>query len=135
MSTIAKFVFFTIQIIILFSIDFGTYMVAALMDYQGGIDRMIGIAIFQPIMGIILSIFVVTLCFIIGLPIRLIKSLLQLCTKFYLLFVIVFIVSLLAFLYIAFIYNRISIYIFCFSLFLFNFCGLHIFPPILYQKE
>ncbi len=50
------------------------YMIFALMDYQGGIDGFIGMAIFQPIMGAILSVLTILVCFLLGLPIRLIRK-------------------------------------------------------------
>lgn len=47
------------------------YMLLAVLDYQGGIDSFIGLALFQPIIGIIFSFFTVFVVSFIGLPIRL----------------------------------------------------------------
>jgi hypothetical protein len=47
------------------------YMVFALLDYQGGIEGIIGITVFQPIFAVLLSVLTIVVCFIVGLPIRL----------------------------------------------------------------
>jgi hypothetical protein len=47
------------------------YMAFVLLDYQGGIDGFIGTALFQPIIGALLSIVTVGICLLVGLPIRL----------------------------------------------------------------
>ncbi len=51
------------------------YMLFAMFDYQGGIANFVGLAIFQPIFAIILSLLTVIICGLIGLPIRLNKRL------------------------------------------------------------
>lgn len=48
-------------------------MIFSLLDYQGGIDGFIGIIFFQPIMGVMSSLFTIIVCLIVGLPIRLNK--------------------------------------------------------------
>jgi hypothetical protein len=59
-------------------------MIFALLDYQGGIEGMLGMVIFQPIFAVILSVFTIVICFIVGLPIRLNKNLFKWWTnKFY----------------------------------------------------
>ena len=40
------------------------------MDYQGGVDSYIGMAIIQPIFGAILSILTIFICTVLGLPLR-----------------------------------------------------------------
>lgn len=47
------------------------YMMLVLLDYQGGVDGFIGIALFQPIIGGIISLVTIGICLVIGLPIRL----------------------------------------------------------------
>jgi hypothetical protein len=56
-------------------------MIFALMDYQGGFDSFVGLALFQPILAVILSSLTVLICLILGLPIRLIRKLNQWWTK------------------------------------------------------
>jgi len=46
------------------------YMMFALLDYSGGLQAFIGLAIFQPIMGGILCAISILICLIAGLPIR-----------------------------------------------------------------
>ncbi len=46
-------------------------MLFAAFDYQGGIANFVGLAIFQPILAICLSLLTIIVCGIIGLPIRL----------------------------------------------------------------
>ncbi len=45
-------------------------MIFAAFDYQGGIANFVGLAIFQPILALILSILTIIICGIIGIPIR-----------------------------------------------------------------
>ena len=47
------------------------YMIFVLLDYQGGIDSIIGTSLLQPIIGGVISIITIGICFLIGLPIRL----------------------------------------------------------------
>lgn len=54
---------------------FVTYMVFAFFDYQGGIDSFVGMIILQPLLAIIISVFTVFICLLIGLPIRINKKL------------------------------------------------------------
>jgi hypothetical protein len=46
------------------------YMLFAMFDYQGGIANFIGLALFQPILAILLSILTVIICGLVGLPLR-----------------------------------------------------------------
>jgi hypothetical protein len=46
-------------------------MLLAVLDYQGGIDSLVGLTLLQPIIGIIFSFFTVFVVSFIGLPIRL----------------------------------------------------------------
>jgi len=50
------------------------YMIFVLLDYQGGIDGFIGTTIFQPILGGLISVLTIFVSLIIGLPIRLGKT-------------------------------------------------------------
>lgn len=54
---------------------FVVYMIFAFFDYQGGIDNFVGMIILQPLMAIIISVFTLFICFLIGLPIRINKKL------------------------------------------------------------
>lgn len=49
-------------------------MVFALLDYAGGFESFVGLALFQPIMAVILAALTIFCCLILGLPIRLIKK-------------------------------------------------------------
>lgn len=49
-------------------------MIFVLLDYQGGIDGFIGTTIFQPILGGLISVLTIFVSLIIGLPIRLGKT-------------------------------------------------------------
>lgn len=51
------------------------YMIMVVLDYQGGIDGFIGVSIIQPMIGAILSIITIMICFIIGIPVRFYKKL------------------------------------------------------------
>ncbi|MEJ1237061.1 hypothetical protein WBG78_02970 [Chryseolinea sp. T2] len=47
------------------------YMIFVLMDYQGGIDGLIGTTVIQPIIGGLITVVTIGICVFIGLPIRL----------------------------------------------------------------
>ncbi len=64
------------------------YMIFVLLDYQGGIDGFIGTTIFQPILGGLISIVTILVCLIIGLPIRLVKTINSWCSKNYFIFIL-----------------------------------------------
>ena len=62
------------QTVLTFIVIFCIYMVFALLDNDFGIDGLLGLFIFQPIIGIILSALTIIVCLTIGLPIRLHKK-------------------------------------------------------------
>lgn len=62
---------FLFQLIFTFAITFSLYMMMAIIDYDGGFDNFVGLALFQPILGVILCSITIFVCFIVGLPIRL----------------------------------------------------------------
>jgi len=81
-------------------IQFGTtlisliilYMIFAISDFKGGIDGILGIAVFQPIMSIIFALLTIFICGLIGLPIRINKKLNKWWrTEFYVSFILTFI--------------------------------------------
>lgn len=45
-------------------------MIFVLLDYKGGIDGFIGTTLIQPFIGAILSVITITICLIVGLPVR-----------------------------------------------------------------
>lgn len=51
------------------------YMIFVLLDYDGGIDGFIGTTLFQPIIGSLITIVTISICLLIGLPIRISKRL------------------------------------------------------------
>ena len=63
-----------IQLGLTFVLTVCIYMVFALLDYEGGFDSFIGLALFQPIMAVVLAALTIFCCLILGLPIRLIKK-------------------------------------------------------------
>ena len=65
-----------IQLGLTFIWTFGTYIVSALLENDFGTNEfgLFGEFIVQLILGVILSAFTITVCFIIGLPIRLNKK-------------------------------------------------------------
>lgn len=58
-------------------------MVFALVDYEGGFDGFLGLTFFQPIIAVIISILTITICLILGLPIRLVRSINHWWTKYF----------------------------------------------------
>ncbi|OWP61541.1 hypothetical protein CDA63_18940 [Hymenobacter amundsenii] len=54
-----------------FVVLLGVYLLLALLDYRGGLDGLIGLVAFQPLMGALLSLATISLCVLVGLPLRL----------------------------------------------------------------
>jgi magnesium-transporting ATPase (P-type) len=69
-----KIVIVILQLLFSFVFTLGIYMVLAITDYQGGFEGFVGIAIVQPIMGAIVCLLSILACFIVGLPIRLART-------------------------------------------------------------
>ncbi|MBS1487474.1 MAG: hypothetical protein JST43_07775 [Bacteroidetes bacterium] len=84
MKILATLTILLIQSAIAFGMLMIIYMVFVLLDYQGGIDGLVGATLFQPIIGGILSLITIAICLIIGLPIRLIETLKLFWSKYYL---------------------------------------------------
>lgn len=59
------------QVMVTFAALLAIYMALAILDYQGGFDNFIGIALFQPVMGALISVITIAICIVIGLPLRL----------------------------------------------------------------
>lgn len=70
MRIIITLIVLLLQCIITFVILMVIYMVFVLIDYQGGIDSLLGVAIIQPIIGALISILTIIICILIGLPLR-----------------------------------------------------------------
>ena len=67
-------------------------MIFAISDFKGGIDGVLGIAVFQPILAIIFAFLTIFICSLIGLPIRINKRLNEWWrTKFYVSIILTFI--------------------------------------------
>jgi hypothetical protein len=62
------------QLAFAFLTTFSLFMIEAILNYNGGFENFVAIAIFHPVIGIILSSLSLVICLIAGLPIRLIKS-------------------------------------------------------------
>ncbi|MFZ6013710.1 MAG: hypothetical protein ACOYXT_25450 [Bacteroidota bacterium] len=77
-STTADFLILAIitllQMIVAFLVTFSLYMMLAISDYTGGIDKFAGLMVIQPVLGAIFAVLTVVICFIIGLPIRVIST-------------------------------------------------------------
>lgn len=58
-------------------------MVFLLLDNEGGFDNFIGLAVFQPIIAVIISVLITLGCLVVGLPIRLNKKLKKWWTQYY----------------------------------------------------
>jgi hypothetical protein len=54
-----------------FGVLLGGYLILALLDYRGGFPAFIGLLTFQPVMGALLSLATIGVCFLVGLPLRL----------------------------------------------------------------
>lgn len=54
-----------------FGVLLGSYLILALLDYRGGFPAFIGLLTFQPVMGALLSLATIGICFLVGLPLRL----------------------------------------------------------------
>jgi hypothetical protein len=63
----------------------GLYLLFALFDYAGGFDNMLGLMLFHPVMAVMLTAPTIGCCLVIGLPIRLVKSINQWWTRHFLL--------------------------------------------------
>jgi hypothetical protein len=48
-----------------------SYLLLALLDYRGGFPAFIGLVTFQPVLGAILSLATISICVVVGLPLRL----------------------------------------------------------------
>jgi hypothetical protein len=49
----------------------GIYLLLALLDYRGGFPAFIGLVTFQPVLGAVLSLATISVCVVVGLPLRL----------------------------------------------------------------
>lgn len=72
-----------LQLLLTFLCLWIIYMVFALFDYQGGIADFLGITLIQPLIGAIVSLLTILVCFAIGLPIRLKKKINEWWIKHY----------------------------------------------------
>jgi hypothetical protein len=78
-----------------FTATAGIYLVFALLDYEGGFDNLVGLVLFQPLVAVTLSGSTIGCCLLIGLPIRLIKSINQWWTNHFFLPVILALIGLI----------------------------------------
>ncbi len=62
------------QLAMTFTLTVCIYMIFALLDSDFGFDGLVGLLIFQPILGALFSFLTILVCLIVGLPIRLIKK-------------------------------------------------------------
>ena len=125
MSKIIALLTLAFQFTLTFIVIFCIYMFFALLDNDFGLDGLVGLFIFQPIFGIILSVLTIIVCFIVGLPIRLNKKLnYWWTTNFYI--SIIGAICGLTLLVIALLPNTVFL---CMGWFLTAFSLLHIYPP------
>lgn len=71
MNKIITLFILVFQIALAFIANFCIYILFALLDSDFGIDGLLGLFFFQPIIAVILSVLTILFCLIIGLPIRL----------------------------------------------------------------
>jgi hypothetical protein len=90
-----KLILIFLQIGLGFVVLLGIYMLFALLDSDFGVDGLIGLIIFQPILGCIISALSIGICFIIGLPIRLNKQICKWWKKHFYLSIILLIGGLI----------------------------------------
>jgi hypothetical protein len=81
LTKILNILLISLQLGLTFVALIGIYMLFALLDYSSGFENFIGLIVFQPVMAVILSGFTIILCFIVGLPIRLNKTINHWWTK------------------------------------------------------
>ncbi|MES2389592.1 MAG: hypothetical protein V4543_16425 [Bacteroidota bacterium] len=75
MRKLLKFIGFGIQMASAFVVFMCIFMSLALLDYQSGIDGLLSILVFQPVMGAIFSLPILLLCLVVGLPLRFVQGL------------------------------------------------------------
>ena len=75
MNKIITILILVFQLALTFIANFCIYMLFALLDNDFGLDGLFGLFIFQPIIGIALSVLTIVVCLTIGLPIRFYKKL------------------------------------------------------------
>lgn len=73
MRLIYLFVLTILQALMGFGFGCMVCMAAAICEYKGGFDGLVGLTVFQPLWAILLSGLSVFLCILVGLPIRLSK--------------------------------------------------------------
>ena len=57
------------------TVTFIIYMVLAItQDFEGGFDNIVGLAVIQPVMGAVLCSLTIIACLLVGLPIRLVRT-------------------------------------------------------------
>ncbi len=94
MSILINLLILFIQCAVTFILTLFIYMTFVFLDYEGGFDNFIGTTIFQPILGGLISILTIMICLIIGLPIRLGKTINSWWSRNYLISIIGTIVGL-----------------------------------------
>jgi hypothetical protein len=75
LNKIVNIILLLLQAGLAFVIIFCTYMIFAIFEYKGGVANFVGLALFQPLLGMLSSGLTVVACLLIGLPIRLNKKL------------------------------------------------------------
>ena len=83
MNRLLTIFIFIFQLVLTFVLMFCVYMVFALLDYQSGIDGLVGLPLFQPVFATIISIVTISLCFVAGLPIRLHRGVREWWVRYY----------------------------------------------------
>lgn len=71
MKVVYNVLLLSVQAGITFVVLLGVYLLLALLDYRGGIPAFFGLVAFQPLMGALLSLATMSICVLVGLPLRL----------------------------------------------------------------
>ncbi|NVO86722.1 hypothetical protein [Hymenobacter terrestris] len=71
MKIVYQLLLLSVQAGITFVVLLGVYLLLALLDYRGSFPAFIGLVAFQPLMGALLSLATISLCVLVGLPLRL----------------------------------------------------------------
>lgn len=74
-NMLSRIITITYQVITTLILLLIVYITLVMLDYNGGIDSFIGVIIFQPLIGLIISFITISICILAGLPIRLYKPL------------------------------------------------------------
>ena len=71
MKGIYQLFLLAVQASLTFAVLLGVYLVLAVLDYRGGLPAFIGLVAFQPLVGAVFTLATISVCVLVGLPLRL----------------------------------------------------------------